>query len=198
MALLLSYLSLFCWLRLMDCCICSRLCFSACSRSRRLKRSCSLLQDAHTCMKQTQAGMDGCTIVCYSMVAPACRNKTQPRSRGQHKLGHLLGCLTRYVFPCVYLDKASCFNHEIVTHSAAASGESSHLKSVSRLVPRLPSLRRALAVMRDASGPPSGCAMLRSCKGRHEVRGTGYRRSTCRFDGVIGTCCGGSVPQAQE
>lgn len=50
-----------------------------------------------------------------------------------------------------------------LTHSVAASGESSHLKSWSKLVPSVPSLRRAAAVMREASGPPSGWFMLRSC-----------------------------------
>lgn len=52
-------------------------------------------------------------------------------------------------------------------HSAAvASGESSQRSSVSRVVPSVPSLRRAPAVSRDASGPPSGWFRLRSCRRR--------------------------------
>ncbi len=39
------------------------------------------------------------------------------------------------------------------------------------MVPSVPSLRRAAAVMRDASGPPSGWLMLRSCVWRWRVEG---------------------------
>lgn len=42
------HLSFACALRFIDCCICSRLCLSACSRSRRLNLSCSLLQQQST------------------------------------------------------------------------------------------------------------------------------------------------------
>jgi hypothetical protein len=67
-------------------------------------------------------------------------------------------------------------NHDIsTTYSVAASGESSHLSNWSRLVPNVPNLRRADAVMREASGPPSGKFMLRSCDTHKNAKmGSGY------------------------
>jgi hypothetical protein len=56
-----------------------------------------------------------------------------------------------------------------VTYIDEASGESSHLKRVSRVVPRVPNLRLAAAVIREASGPPSGWFMLRSYRTAQQV-----------------------------
>lgn len=91
----------------------------------------------------------GCMLVgwhaqAYLLLARACK----PLLPAAHRL-------TLWLLP------GGCCQH--FTHSVAASGESSHLKSWSKLVPSVPSLRRAAAVMREASGPPSGWFMLRSC-----------------------------------
>ena len=50
-----------------------------------------------------------------------------------------------------------------VTHIPACSGPSSEARRLSSRLPRVPSLRRAVAVSRLASGPPSGNLRLRSC-----------------------------------
>jgi hypothetical protein len=75
------------------------------------------------------------------------------------------------------------------THSAAASGLSSHLKRVSRLVPSVPSLRRAAAVRREASGPPCGWLALRSCGVQRICRGAVRCVRVCVCGRCQACCC---------
>ena len=58
-------------------------------------------------------------------------------------------------------------------HSSLYCGDSTAVRSPSSSEPRVPSLRRATAVSRDASWPPSGCCRLRSCKRRVQQRVSG-------------------------
>lgn len=64
---------------------------------------------------------------------------------------------------CIAICNLKHNNNCATTHRLPAASESSQLSSLSFSVPSVPIFLRAVAVLRDASGPPVACFTLRSC-----------------------------------